>query len=108
MACNSAVITPVDTAGNVGFYSSITVGADGLGLVSYYDISNQDLKVAHCVDIACTSATTETVDSVGNVGQFSTSIATGADGRGVVAYSDETNKDLKVAHCSNVTAVRHR
>jgi len=27
----------------VGTYTSVTIGADGLGLLSYYDSSNNDL-----------------------------------------------------------------
>jgi len=38
----------------VGYYTSITIGSDGLGLISYYDKSNGDLKVAHCGNPACT------------------------------------------------------
>ena len=30
-------------------------GADGLGLISYYDHTNGDLKVAHCEDVLCSS-----------------------------------------------------
>jgi hypothetical protein len=37
--------TRVDTAGDVGEHSSITLGADGLGLISCYDHTNGDLKV---------------------------------------------------------------
>ena len=32
----------------------MTIGNDGLGLISYYDYTNQDLKVAHCGNVACT------------------------------------------------------
>ena len=46
--------------------------------------------------------TLTTVDSAGDVGQQS-SIAIGTDGLPVVAYSDDTNDDLKVAHCGNLT-----
>jgi preprotein translocase subunit Sec61beta len=90
----------VDRAGNVGQYSSVTMGADGLGLISYYDETNGDLKVAHCSASACTSATLTTVDRAGNVGQYS-SVTKGTDGLGLISYYDETNGDLKVAHCSN-------
>jgi len=30
---------------------SITIGADGLGLISYYDVTNADLKVAHLSNV---------------------------------------------------------
>jgi len=41
--------------GDVGQYTSVTIGVDGLGLISYYDVTNQDLKVAHCASALCTS-----------------------------------------------------
>ena len=79
---------------------SITMGADGLGLISYYDGTNSALKVAHCSNTACTSATTTTLDSDGGVGYY-TSITIGADGLGLISYYDATNDNLKVAHCEN-------
>ena len=35
------------------YFTSQTIGADGLRLISYYDISNKDLKVAHCSNSLC-------------------------------------------------------
>jgi len=32
-----------DGSGEAGLYTSVAVGADGLGLISYYDATNQDL-----------------------------------------------------------------
>jgi len=32
----------------------VTIGADGLGLISYYDVGNGNLKVAHCANAFCT------------------------------------------------------
>jgi cell shape-determining protein MreC len=43
----------LDSAGDVGQYTSITVGSDGFGLISYYDATNGDLKVAHCSNTFC-------------------------------------------------------
>jgi hypothetical protein len=37
--------------GSVGYYTSVTIGVDGLGLISYYDSTNDDLRVAHLSNI---------------------------------------------------------
>ena len=69
----------------------MTLGADGLGLISYRDATNGDLKVAHCIDLLCASASTFTLDSVGDVGLY-TSATVGADGLGLISYYDATNE----------------
>jgi hypothetical protein len=79
----------------------VTIGADGLGLISYRDVTNLDLKVAHCSDAACTSAAITSLDTGGSVGLY-TSVTIGADGLGLISYYDVTNQDLKVLHCENV------
>jgi hypothetical protein len=49
-------ITTLDSGtsgiGSVGTHTSVTIGADGLGLISYYN--NSDLKAAHCDNLFCT------------------------------------------------------
>jgi hypothetical protein len=102
VSCSSATKTPVDTAGMVGLYSSITIGADGLGLIAYQDdYPHYDLKVAHCQSVACSSATNTTV-----VGPDHTdgggSLTVGPDGLGLMSYEDSDTETLKVAHCSNL------
>ncbi len=94
-----ASFSTLDGPDSVGRYASVTVGVDGLGLISFWDETNNDLKVAHCNDVQCTSATITTLDS-GDVGQYS-SVAIGTDGLGLISYYDGTNQDLKVAHCNN-------
>ncbi len=59
----SATIAYLDRSGLVGYDTSIAIGADGLGLISYYNATNDDLKIAHCSNTACSSATTATVDT---------------------------------------------
>jgi hypothetical protein len=90
----------LDQAGIVGRNPSLAIGTDGRGLIAYYDVTNGDLKVAHCNDVPCTSATLSAIDTAGNVGRFP-GLAIGADGLGVVSYSDVTNGTLKVAHCDD-------
>jgi hypothetical protein len=53
----------LDTAGIVGEYTSITTGADGLGLITYSDRTDSALKVAHCANTACSTATSSTLDA---------------------------------------------
>ena len=59
-----------DSADNVGYYRSITIGADGLGLISHYLMTYGYLKVLHCGNAACNSGNTSTtVDNVGDAGR---------------------------------------
>jgi hypothetical protein len=70
-------------------------------LISYYDFTDQDLKVAHCTDTACSTAVIVTLDSSGDTGRL-TSVTIGADGLGIISYYKFTNGDLKVAHCASL------
>ena len=146
-------LTSLDSVGKVGQYTSVTIGADGLGLISYRDVTARALKVAHCSNAACRSATPITTldDPANDVGQYTsvtigadrlglisyhdvtprpqgrpllrsslhgrhhdyprrprqrswvshTSVTIGADGLGLISYHDVTNGTLKVAHCNN-------
>lgn len=91
----------LDSAGTVGWATSLAIGADGLGLIAYYDLGSFDLKVAHCDNLACTSATLSTLDSLHAVGLYA-SLAIGADGLGLISYLDFSANDLKVAHCNDL------
>jgi hypothetical protein len=97
-----ATVNTVDTSGDVGLYTSLAVPADGLPVISYFDQSNGDLKVAKCGDASCSTATISTVDGADYVGYY-TSIAVPADGLPVISYWDATNSDLKVAKCADAS-----
>ncbi len=95
-------ITTVDSSDGVGQYCDIAIGSDGLPVISYWDRTNLDLKVAHCGNVACTAGNTlTTVDSIGNSG-YSTTITIGRDGLPVISYYDASNHALKVVHCGKV------
>ena len=95
-------INAVDNTGHGGSRSSVTIGTDGLGLITYGFSPANDLYVAHCNDLACTSVISSVLDTAGNVGG-NPSIIIGADGLGLIAYRRTDNGDMKVAHCNNIT-----
>ena len=49
----NTTITTLDSVGFVGHFSSVTIGADGLPIISYLDWTNGDLKVARCSNAFC-------------------------------------------------------
>ncbi len=100
-AAQVAVVTVLDSTGDVGAGSSVAYGPDGLALVAYLDSGNGRLKVAACQDVACTSAALHTLDGSGTVAG-STAVAFGTDGLGVISYQDASGT-VKVAHCDEAS-----
>ena len=58
-------LTSLDSVGKVGLYTSVTIGADRLGLISYHDVTNGTLKVAHA-PISPAFLTTAVPEQLGN------------------------------------------
>jgi hypothetical protein len=91
----------VDTSGDIGQHTSVAIDQDtGEIWVSYYDVTNADLRVALYMgrNGNCgpdDSWRCQTVDSAGDVGKYS-SIAVWED-KLMVAYYDASNKNLKLA-----------
>jgi len=54
--CTTATLTTLQGGGhseNVWAYPSLTIGADGLPFIAYYDGTSGALRIAHCADRAC-------------------------------------------------------
>jgi len=94
--------------GNVGSDSSITIGLDGLPVISYRDRVNGKLKVAHCNDAAC-SGEDEVISTLNDAAAstgLNTSIAIGDDGYPVISYQEAPTPfsgALKVAKCNDAS-----
>jgi hypothetical protein len=77
----------------VGQYPSLKLDSSGRASISYYDVTNKDLKYAWYD----TAWHTTTVDSAGDVGQRSTLVLDGSH-YAHIAYYDATNQALKYAY----------
>lgn len=95
-----SIITALDTAGNVGSYTSLVLGSDGLPRISYVDTTNGNLKFARCTNTDCSTKVVSVVDSGGGIDEV-TSLALGQDGFPRISYYHDGNDDLKFARCTN-------
>lgn len=96
-------LTRIDAEGQTGYKNDLTIGADGLGiisLVSYHETETYLLQVAHCNETNCSSATVNTIDSTSQP-LHETSITLGDDDLGLISYYDHSNTALRVAHCDD-------
>jgi hypothetical protein len=101
--CSSFVISNLETAYITGKEPTLTIGQDGLGLITYSDDQlGHDLHVGHCVDIACTAITKTAPDRDFTVGNYS-SVTIAPDGMPVIAYQDSYHYYFKYAHCADPT-----
>ncbi len=102
--CGSATLIVVDSSSFVGFDGiSLQLDSSGNPVMSYYDLTNNRLMLAHCTNAICTGVVINVVDDLGNVGQYSSMKLDG--GLPVISYYDATNGDLKLASCLDPNCV---
>ena len=97
-ATGSWVAKTLDSLEEVGEYTSIAVDSQDKVHISYYDLTNDDLKYAWC-DVDCADTTNwnaETLDTIGMVGEFASPNEHSQDWVHI-SYHDDTNGDLKYA-----------
>ena len=98
--CNSPEISSHDVSNlnGSGFYTSIAIGANGYGHISYVDGYGYSLLVAKCANVSCSTSSIATITDADSLG---TSIAIGVDGLDLIAFWNNIY-DLRVAHCDEV------
>jgi len=109
-ATSSQVDPPPDAAGDeardAGYDPSITIGADGLPLISYWDRARRALMAAHCADPSCRAASTsrltpapEATDEDVPVGG-DTAVAVGVS-TPMIAFRNENPTRLDLLSCAD-------
>lgn len=103
---NKTIRTFSTPANNDGFATSIAIGANGYGTLTYAREVNSfsdSLCIAHCTNAQCTSSTEFCIEP--NLPITQTSIAIGIDGYPLIAYVEDTSPEpyLKIIHCENDT-----
>ncbi len=94
-----AGISLIDTEGNVGWYNSIALDSGNNPRVSYYDVTNRNLKYAYLNG----TWTAETVDNSSDTVGLDTSLALDSGDYPHISYYDATNGDLKYAAWTGTT-----
>jgi Collagen triple helix repeat (20 copies) len=100
IACTAATISTLGEPDHFAFQTnSITIGADGLGLIAFIEPKGLVPKVAHCENVMCSQATITEFDPNANLFRDGISVTIGSDGLALITYN---SIGLKVAHCSNL------
>ena len=98
-------ITAPDTAGNIGYHSSLALDSNGYPVISHFDGPNGDLRVVRCNDVNCVGGdeSATAVDAAGDTGRFS-ALALDSNGYPIISYMGEDSgvgQSLKMLHCND-------
>ena len=103
VVCTSALTTVIDDPADlVGREPAITIGTDGLAIISHFDDTVKGLRITRCTTLTCNAATSTTVDDVADIVGQASSITIGSDGLPIVASRNASVKALRVSHCNDI------
>jgi methionine-rich copper-binding protein CopC len=99
------VIRTLVSTNNVGYDLSLQLDSSGIPVISFFDDSADDLRVARCSDPTCSTAPVlRTIESSGNIGLYTSLVL--VNDNPVIAYVDAShNGMLKLAFCANPTCL---
>lgn len=98
--CSAADVDVLISASTLNWQAiSITLGRDGLGLISAGFDTTSRIYVFHCDDVACSGQTIS--DSVVTLGAVDAALTVGADGLPILSYYTDVDDALRVVHCSD-------
>ena len=103
VTCDAGNVTrrPDPSTNDVGLYTALAIGADGLPIVSYFDATASALRVTHCGDVTCsTNNVSTTVDDPPVTAGLDSAITIGRDGLPIIAHT-QAKTGLRVTHCGN-------
>ncbi len=103
-SCVNANVNVVDggSGNSRGTGADMVLGADGLPVIAYLDVTADTVRLAKCVDEDCGGALLTLIESqVPTTIGGEPSIALAADGNPIISYFDEDDLALKVAHCND-------
>lgn len=98
-------VTTIDGTDAVGYNPSLVLDSSGYPVIGYYDNTNTAIKLVHCNDANCVGSD-ESIVTVDNNESDRPYVAfdwvkLDANGYPVLAYTNMTSYDLKVAHCTD-------
>lgn len=101
-------INSIDTTGAVGngyLGSDLVLDSNGYPVITYYDTTNTELKIAHCNDANCSggdeSLTSPLSTLAKSLGSYST-LKLDDSGNPMVAYLNTTDTNLEYIHCDDI------
>jgi hypothetical protein len=93
VTCSARTSTTVETAGNIGYHTSIAVGPDGIPVIAHRDDAAGRLKLSRCLDATCTGVESIAFDVPAGTGYSNSLIF---DGLGMPIVAHVSGSDIRL------------